>query len=99
MPYKDPAKKSEYQREYMRSRRAGESKPSGKTLDPEAIKTAKGLLDTLADLITEVKTAKADPLIGARCLGYLISIALKTVEVADLEERINRLEESTKIEH
>lgn len=95
MPYKDPGDKKNYQREYMRQKRAGQGKgdkTKGKTLDPEDIKTAQGLRDTLADTIAEVKATEADPFVRARCIGYLVGIALKAVETADLEERIRQLE-------
>ena len=92
MPYKDPEKQAEYQREWRRMQRAGEGKTPGQTVNPADIKTAKGLLDTLADVIAEVRAHEADPLIRARCLGYLISIGLKCVETADLEARLQKLE-------
>ena len=100
MPFKNPEQKAEYQRDYMRMKRAGEGKATpGKTLDPSDIKTAQGLLDTLADTIGEVAAAEADPLMRARCLGYLIAIGLKAVETADLESRITKLEESAHIKY
>jgi len=99
MPYKDPEKQAEYQREWQRMKKAGNNKTPGRTLNPEDIKTAKGLLDTLAAVISEVLATEADPLIRARCIGYLISIGLKCVETAELEERITKLEESANIKH
>ena len=96
MPFKDEERKKAYQRayqrEYRRFKRAGE-KPNVKTLTPEDIHTAKGLRDLMAEVIAEIRGLEADPLIRARCIGYLVSIALKTVETADLEQRITELEE------
>ena len=98
MPYKDPLKQKEYQREYQRLKRAGEStrtiiKPASKTLNPETAKTAAGLLNVLASLIKEVLTTEeGDTFIRARTAGYLISIGLKAIEVADLEQRLTNLE-------
>ena len=102
MPYKDPEKQKEYQREYQRLRRAGQStkaviKPVSKTSNPEMIRTAQGLLGVLAHLIGEVLTTKqGDIFMRARTVGYLISIGLRAVEVADLETRVSNLE--TKME-
>ena len=99
MSYKDKNKQAEYQREWQRMKNAGTNKTPGRTLNPSDIKTAQGLLDTLADTISEVVAAEADPLIRARCIGYLISIGLKAVETADLESRITKLEESANIKY
>jgi hypothetical protein len=60
---------------------------------PEQVKTAQGLLSVLASLISEVLTTKeGDTFIRVRTAGYLISIGLKAVEVADLEARLTNLE-------
>ncbi len=95
MPYKDPEKQKEYQREWQRRKRAGET-VGFKVLQvssPEQVKTAQGLLSVLAGLIREVLTTKkGDTFIRARTAGYLISIGLKAVEVADLETRLTSLE-------
>ena len=104
MPYKDPEQKREYQRnyqrEYQRQKRAGEHKPLVKTLNPEDIRTARGLLDLLSDTIAEVSAADGDIFMKARLKGYLISIGLKCVETAELEDRITKLEEQAgSVEH
>lgn len=97
MGYKDPTKQREYQRNWQRSRRAGET---GKfkvlrVSSPEEIRTAHALLALLADLIREVLESKqGDVFIRARTVGYLISIGLRAVEVADLESRVGQLENS-----
>jgi hypothetical protein len=98
LPYKDPEKRKEYQREYQRLLRAGEPtraviKPMSKPLNPQEVRTAQGLLGVLASLIGEVLTNKeGDIFMRARTAGYLISIGLKAVEVADLESRLTNLE-------
>ena len=96
MPYKDPEKQRtyqrEYQREYQRVKRSGEGKPVVKTLNPEDIQTAKGLLELLTNTIAEVSAAKGDVFMKARLKGYLISIGLKCVETADLESRLTEIE-------
>ncbi len=94
MPYKDKEQQAAYQREWQRQKRAAVKSSPCRTLNPEDIKTAQGLLDTLADVIADVNAAEADTLIKARCMGYLISIGLKCIETADLEQRITMLEEN-----
>lgn len=100
MPYKDPEKQAEYQRnyqrEYQRQKRSAKFKSVVKTLNPEDIRSAKGMLDLLTETIAEVSEAEGDVLIKARLQGYLISIGLKCVETADLEERLSILEENNK---
>jgi len=95
MPYKDPEKQKEYQRQWQRQKRAGET-VGFKVLrvsSPEEIRTAQGLLSVLGNLIGEVLTTKqGDIFMKARTAGYLISIGLKAVEVADLETRLTNLE-------
>lgn len=98
MPFKDAEQRRRYNREYARLRRAGQPtagvgievvRPS----NPEQAKTASGLLHILSRLIKDVLETKAgDVFIRSRTAGYLISIGLKAVEVADLELRISKLE-------
>ena len=94
MPYKDPEKRKAYQREYSRQRRAGSTKKSPSNL-PSALKmtTAQDVLDLLGETINEVREAEADVLVKARVIGYLAGVTLKAVETADLEARIEALEE------
>jgi hypothetical protein len=95
MAYKDPERQREYQREWQRARRAGNS-PGFKVLrvsSPEEIRTAHALLTILAGLIKQVlETKEGDVFMRSRTAGYLISIGLKAVEVADLEGRVTNLE-------
>lgn len=96
MGYKDPEKQKTYQRNWQRRRRIGEV---GKfkvlrVTSPEEIRTARALLGLLADLIKSVLESKeGDIFLKARTAGYLITIGLRAVEVADLESRIKALEE------
>lgn len=96
MGYKDPEKQKEYQREWQRRRRAGETgefKVIQRVSSPEEIKTATALLAVLTGLIRDVLNSKqGDVFLKARTAGYLISIGLKAVEVADLESRLTNLE-------
>jgi hypothetical protein len=95
MPYKDSLKQKEYQRQWQRQRRAAESTGFKviRVSSPEEIRTANALLTVLASLIKEVlETKEGDVFMRSRTAGYLISIGLKAVEVADLESRITNLE-------
>ena len=95
MPYKDIEQQREYQREWQRRNRAGEV-AGFKVLrvsSPEEIRTANALLTVLTLLIKEVlESEQGDVFIRARTAGYLISIGLMAVEVAELEKRLTNLE-------
>ncbi len=102
MPYADKEKQKAYQRDYQRMKRAGEGevkRQKKKPLTIEEIATAAGIRDLLAETIREVKEAKLDTVVKARCIGYLCGVGLKAVETADLEQRITRLEEGANINH
>jgi len=95
MPYKDPGKRRDYIRNYQRARRTG-LQPPGKTPLPEGfrLETAKGILAELAEQMEAVKKdLEAGTLEKARTIGYLAGIALRAVETAGLEQRIEALEE------
>ena len=93
MPYSDPTRQKEYQRQWQRQNRHISKRGSTVLQNPENVKTAIGLLSVLAGLIREVLTDKeGDIYLKARTAGYLISIGLKAVETADLESRLTSLE-------
>jgi len=98
MPYKDKSKQRAYQREYQRLRRAGQSTGSRgieviHAVKLEQTRTAQGLLRILGHLIGQVlETNEGDVFMRSRTAGYLISIGLRAVEVADLEVRVSNLE-------
>ena len=98
MPFKDKTRQREYQREYGRLRRAGQATGSRgleviHEVKLEQTRSAQGLLRILGGLIGEVmETKEGDVFIRARTAGYLISIGLKAVEVAELEGRLTNLE-------
>jgi hypothetical protein len=96
MPYRDPERQKEYQRQWQRARRAGKS-GGFKVLrisSPEEIRTAHALLNVLAGLIKQVlETKEGDIFMRSRTAGYLISIGLRAIIVADLEARLTNLED------
>ena len=97
MPYSDPEKAREYQREYQRVKRAGSSGTSALDL-PESvrIRTAEDIRMLLETTINEVREAEVDVLAKARCLGYLAGITMKAIETATLEGRVIDIEETLK---
>jgi hypothetical protein len=95
MPHKDTVMQKEYQRQWQRQRRAGEDGGFKviRVSSTEEIKTANALLTVLAGPIKEIlETKESDIFMRSRTAGYLISIGLKAVEVADLEQRLTNLE-------
>ena len=95
MPYKDPEKQKTYQREWQRQQKTGE-KTYKRTLNltPEELETAQGLLKLLAGSLAEIQELDADPMIKGRCIAYMVSVGLRLVETADLEQRIDRIEQN-----
>jgi hypothetical protein len=99
MPYKDAEKQRDYQREYKRMQRAGSGQTPGQTLIPLPfrLKTAQDVLALLEEQVNAVREEpEAGTLEKARAVGYLASIALKAVEVADLSGRVEALEQVLK---
>jgi hypothetical protein len=95
MPYKDPQKQREYQREHKRARRHGSRTPPGRVALPVPfrLRVAQDLVALLEEQIDAVRT---DPCAGrlekARCIGSLVSVALRSLEQRDLTARIEALE-------
>jgi hypothetical protein len=95
VPYADLERQRSYNRDWMRLRRAGECGTPGGTILPLPfrLQTAADVLDLLGE---EIGAVRADPEAGtlekARVVGYLTSIALRAVEVADVSARVEALE-------
>src|SRR5918995_7435979 len=99
MPYRDPEKQRDYQREYKRMQRAGSSQTPGQTLVslPFRLKTARDVLALIEEQVNAVREEpEAGTLEKARAVGYLAGIALKAVEVANLSGRVEALEQGIK---
>jgi hypothetical protein len=92
MPYADPEKQREYKREWYRMRVAGDPGTPRNRVTAEDIKNAQGMLDVLAETIAEVRSSDAPLLARARCIGYLVGVGLRAVEIASLEARLTELE-------
>ena len=95
MPYRDPDRQREYQREYGRMRRAGEPQTPGQTLVPLPFRL-KTAADALKLLEEQVAAVREDPEAGtlerACCVGYLVGVALKAIEAGDLAARLEAVE-------
>jgi hypothetical protein len=96
MPFADPDRAREYQREYRRLRRGGDGCTTPGTTPlplPFRLKTAADVLRLLEE---QVEAVRAEPEAGAlekaRAIGYLAGVALKAIEAGNLAARIEMLE-------
>jgi hypothetical protein len=84
MPYADPEHARDYQREYRRTRRSGDSctTPCTTRLPLEfRLRTVAEVLDLLEEQVDAVvKDADSTALEKARCVGFLASICLRAIE-------------------
>ena len=100
MPFADPGRRRDYQRERARLRRAGRADAPAKVELPAPVRiaTARDVLDLIAE---QINLLRADLSLGtverARCLGGLAGVALRAVETADLEARLMALEAVLKV--
>ena len=96
MPFADPNKARDYQREYRRTRRAGDSCTTPGTTPlplPFRLKKAADVLQLLEEQVEAVRTeTEAGTLEKARTIGYLAGVALKAIEAGNLAARIEMLE-------
>ena len=95
MPYRDPDKRRAYDRDYKRSVRVGDCPTPGQTLVPLPFRL-KTAADALKLLEEQVAAVREDPEAGtlerARCIGYLVGVALKAIEAGDLAARLEAVE-------
>ena len=92
MGYKNVERQREYQRNWQRDRRAGvpSKRVQSSTQD---IRTAQGTLDVLTELLSQLMKADADLFMKARTIAYVVSVGLRACETAELERRLNVLED------
>jgi hypothetical protein len=96
MPFANPNRARDYQREYRRIRRAGDACTTPSTTPlPPAFRLATAA-DVLALLEEQVTAVRADENVGAlekaRTVGYLAGIALRAIEAGNLAARLEALE-------
>jgi hypothetical protein len=95
MPYKDKDQQRAYQREYQRNKRQGlNTAPASAELPASfRLRTAQDLVDLVQEQIDAVRRdPAARPIEKARCIGALVSVALRSLEQRDLTSRIEALE-------
>jgi hypothetical protein len=96
MPFTDPDRARDYQREYRRVRRAGDActTPSTTLIPlPFRLQTAADVLTLLAEQVEAVRAEhETGTLEKARAVGYLAGVALKAIEAGNLVARIEMLE-------
>src|SRR5262245_51800126 len=92
MPYADPDRARDYQREYRRMQRAGDGCTTPVPL-PFRLQTAADVLALLEEQVAAVRAdQEAGTLEKARTVGYLAGITLKAIEAGNLAARIEMLE-------
>jgi len=100
MPYTDPGTAREYQREYRRLRRAGDTctTPGTTPLPAEfRLRTATDVLLLIEEQIDAVRAdEEAGALEKARCVGYLAAVSLKVIEAGVVAARVDALEKALK---
>ena len=96
MPYRDREQAKTYQREYRRTRRAGDDCTTPCTTPvPLAfrLKTAADVLALLEEQVQAVRSdAEATLMEKARTLGYLATVSLRAIDAGNLAARIEMLE-------
>lgn len=95
MPFRDPERWREHERDRSRLQRAGRVDVPGEVAlpAPTRVQTARDVLELLGE---QINLLRADLGLGtverARTLGALAGVALRAVETADLEARLAALE-------
>ncbi len=96
MPYSDPDRARDYQRDYRRLRRGGDDCTTPGTTPvplPFRLQTAADVLDLVQEQVEAVRAdEEAGALEKARCIGYLAGITLKAIDAGNLAARIEMLE-------
>jgi hypothetical protein len=95
MPYKDPEKQRQYQREHKRARRQGSRTPPGQVALPEPfrVRVSQDVVSLLEEQINAVRTdPRAGTIEKARCIGPLATVLMRAIEQRDLTARVEALE-------
>ena len=95
MPYRDPERQRDYQREYGRMRRVGGAQtPNQNAIPlPFRLKTAADVLTLLEEQMGAVRgDASLTTVERARAIGYLAGVSLRAIEAGDLAARLEAVE-------
>lgn len=100
MPFSNPERARTYQREYRRTRRAGDPCTTPCTSPvPSAfrLQTAQDVIDLLEEQVELVRAAPdASALEKARAVGFLAGVALRAIEAGNVAARLEALEAALK---
>lgn len=100
MPFSNPERARSYQREYRRTRRAGDvCTTPGTSPIPTAfrLQTAQDVLYLLEEQVELVRAApEASALEKARAVGFLAGVALRAIEAGNVAARLEALEAALK---
>ena len=101
MPYSNPDRARQYQREYRRTRRSGDrctTPGTSLTPLPFRLQTAQDVIDLHQEQVALVRAeTSAGTLEKARTVGFLAGVALKAIEAGNLAARIEMLESVLKL--
>jgi len=96
MPYKDPNKQREFQRNWQRKRRGsvGTSHNGEPTIKLEwRLSTADDLKSVLETIVSELMCdTESDLCVRGRVIASLLTVGVRLLEVGSIEERLERLE-------
>jgi len=96
MPFSNPDRARNYQREYRRLRRAGDrcTTPGTSHIPTDfRLQTAQDVINLLQEQVALVRAeTQTGPLEKARTIGFLAGIALRAIEAGNLAARIEMLE-------
>jgi hypothetical protein len=95
VPFKNPDARRAYQRQRAQLRRAGRADAPAKASRPSPVRVqcARDLLRLLEEQLNALRQDGAlSTLERARGIGALAGVALRAIETADLEDRVQSLE-------
>ena len=92
MPYRDPEKQREANRESARRRRAGLTAEKKRKTARMRLKTAADVQRMLGQAANDIRALDCDPIARGRSLAYIAGVILKCLEVGEFEERLAELE-------
>jgi hypothetical protein len=94
MPYKDPIKQREYNRNYQRKRRSKDGYSSKISVTTEwKLSTADDLKSVLETIVSELMCdTESDLCVRGRVIASLLTVGVRLLEVGSIEERLEKLE-------
>jgi hypothetical protein len=96
MPFSNPERSREYQRQYRRLRRAGDrcTTPGTSPIPTDfRLQTAQDVIDLLQEQVALVRgEANSGAIEKARVVGFLAGVALRAIEAGNLAARLEALE-------